>query len=149
MRTGKTLIRLGRCPGWSESSLGTHSFCWFCHVVTHFYFNFHHVAFIFYYRPNKYRQILMYADDLVLMSASTEGLQKCLDDLHIYCKMWKLKVNTDKTKILIFNKSCKLIKKHHFVFESKALEIVKEFKYLGIIIKASGIFTKGISELSN
>ena len=33
MRTAKTLIRLGGCPGWSESSLGTHSFCWFCHVV--------------------------------------------------------------------------------------------------------------------
>ena len=27
----KTLIRLGRCPGWSESSLGAQSFCWFCH----------------------------------------------------------------------------------------------------------------------
>ena len=24
-----------RCPGWSESSLGAHSFCWFCHVVAH------------------------------------------------------------------------------------------------------------------
>ena len=93
--------------------------------------------------------VLMYADDLVLMSASKEGLQKCLDDLNIYCKKWKLKVNTDKTKILIFIKSGRLIKKHHFVFESEALEIVKEFKYLGIIIKASGIFTKGISELSN
>ena len=34
-RTAKTLIRLGRCPGWSESSLGAHSFCWFCHVVAH------------------------------------------------------------------------------------------------------------------
>ena len=33
MRTAKTLIRLGGCPGWSESSLGTHSFCWFCHVT--------------------------------------------------------------------------------------------------------------------
>ena len=33
-RTAKTLIRLGRCPGWSESSLGAQSFCWFCHVVT-------------------------------------------------------------------------------------------------------------------
>ena len=33
MRTAKTLIRLGGCPGWSESSLGTHSFCWFCHVM--------------------------------------------------------------------------------------------------------------------
>ena len=30
-RTAKTLIRLGRCPGWSESSLGAQSFCWFCH----------------------------------------------------------------------------------------------------------------------
>ena len=25
MRTGKTLIRLGGCPGWSESSLGAHA----------------------------------------------------------------------------------------------------------------------------
>ena len=54
--------------------------------------------------------VLMYADDLVLMSASKEGLQKCLDYLNIYCKKWKLKVNTDKTKILIFNKSGRLIK---------------------------------------
>ena len=32
-RTAKTLIRLGGCPGWSASSLGAHSLCWFCHVV--------------------------------------------------------------------------------------------------------------------
>ena len=25
----RLLIRLGGCPGWSESSLGAHSFCWF------------------------------------------------------------------------------------------------------------------------
>ena len=38
MRTTKTLIRLGGCPGWSESSLGTQPFCWFffCHVAAHF-----------------------------------------------------------------------------------------------------------------
>ena len=33
--TAKTLIRLGGCPGWSESSLGTQSLCWFCHVAAH------------------------------------------------------------------------------------------------------------------
>ena len=33
--TAKTLIRLGGCPGWAESSLGAHSFCWFCHVAAH------------------------------------------------------------------------------------------------------------------
>ena len=27
------LSRLGGCPGWSESSLGVQSFCWFCHEV--------------------------------------------------------------------------------------------------------------------
>ena len=35
MRTANTLIRLGGCPGWSESSLGAHSFFWFCHVAAH------------------------------------------------------------------------------------------------------------------
>ena len=35
MRTAKTLIGLGGCQGWSESSLGAHSFCWFCHVTAH------------------------------------------------------------------------------------------------------------------
>ena len=34
----KTLIRLGECPGWSESSLGAQSFCWFCHEVAHIKF---------------------------------------------------------------------------------------------------------------
>ena len=26
-------------PGWSESSLGAHSFCWFCHVVAQLFFS--------------------------------------------------------------------------------------------------------------
>ena len=39
MRTAKTLFRPGGCPGWSESSLGTHSFCWFCPEVAHFCLN--------------------------------------------------------------------------------------------------------------
>ena len=30
----RKLIRLGGCPGWSESSLGAQSFCCFCHEAT-------------------------------------------------------------------------------------------------------------------
>ena len=33
----RRLIRLGGCPGWSESSLGAHSLCWFCHVTAHIF----------------------------------------------------------------------------------------------------------------
>ena len=29
---------------------------------------------------------LMYADDLIILSLSHEGLQKCLDELNRYCK---------------------------------------------------------------
>ena len=29
----RSLIKLGRCPGWSESSQGAPSLCWFCHVA--------------------------------------------------------------------------------------------------------------------
>ena len=32
---GKTLIRLVRCPGLSEFSLGAQSFYWFCHMAAH------------------------------------------------------------------------------------------------------------------
>ena len=35
MRRAKTLIKLGGCAGWSESSLGAQPFCWFCHVAGH------------------------------------------------------------------------------------------------------------------
>ena len=42
--------------------------------------------------------VIMYADDLVLMSQTKEGLQKCLDRLYEYCQKWKLVVNTDKKK---------------------------------------------------
>ena len=42
MWTAKTLIRLGGCPGWSESSLGAQSLCWLCHVAAHFPFELIH-----------------------------------------------------------------------------------------------------------
>ena len=35
MRTAKPLIRLGGCPGWSESSLGAQPLCWFCRAAAH------------------------------------------------------------------------------------------------------------------
>ena len=34
----RRLIRLGRYPGWSESSLGAEPLCWFCHEMAHMLF---------------------------------------------------------------------------------------------------------------
>ena len=47
--------------------------------------------------------ILLYADDIVLLSQSKEALQSSLNILHNFCSSWKLQVNTSKSKIIIFN----------------------------------------------
>ena len=49
--------------------------------------------------------IILYADDTVLLSESAEGLQLALIYFEEYCDIWKLKVNTSKTTIVIFSKN--------------------------------------------
>ena len=64
----------------------------------------------------------------VLLSNSSDGLQQALNDLSGYCTEWKLKVNSSKTKVIIFSKrKPKIMPK--LVFDNKLLEIVTEFKY--------------------
>ena len=48
--------------------------------------------------------VILYADDTVIMSESAEGLQQALSVFEKYCNLWKLTVNTTKTKIVIFSK---------------------------------------------
>ena len=49
-----------------------------------------------------YINSLSFADDLVILSESAEGLQQALNKLELYCHKWQLTVNINKTKILIF-----------------------------------------------
>ena len=46
--------------------------------------------------------LLLYADDLMLMSTSAAGLQKQLDALVSFCDELQLTVNLSKTKIVVF-----------------------------------------------
>ena len=76
---------------------------------------------------------LIYADDLVIMSTSAEGLQQCLNKLATYCNKWKLQANLKKTKVILFNRQGSLIKKHNFLFKSNNIEVTKQYKYLGFM----------------
>ena len=53
---------------------------------------------------------LMYADDLILLSETNEGLQAQINKLNDYCEKWKLEINEKKSKVMIFNRGNKLIK---------------------------------------
>ena len=52
---------------------------------------------------------LLYAD-IVIMSLSEEGLQKCPDELNKFYKEWKLTISMKKTKCITFQKQNKVIK---------------------------------------
>ena len=47
---------------------------------------------------------LLYADDIVLFADSKAELQTSLNVLYEYCQKWKLVVNTNKTKLMVFKK---------------------------------------------
>ena len=47
---------------------------------------------------------LLLANDLVLLSKTKKGIQEQIDILAGYYDNWKLKVNIEKTRVIIFNK---------------------------------------------
>ena len=47
---------------------------------------------------------LLYADDVILLSESAEGLQRGLDCMYEFCNTWRLKLNVNKSKIVIFKR---------------------------------------------
>ena len=44
---------------------------------------------------------ISWADDLILMSLSRQGMQNCIDRLENYCKKWGLEINENKTKCMV------------------------------------------------
>ena len=82
--------------------------------------------------------ILLYADDIILLGKTPEDLQKALSVLEEYCMRWKLKVNTDKTKIMIFRKGGRIPNNINFIYKNESIEIVNKFCYLGIVFTSGG-----------
>ena len=70
--------------------------------------------------------LLLYADDIVIFSNTSDGFQRGLNVLSDYCNKWNLMVNVDKTKIMVFRKGGNLPRNLDFMFEGKKIEIVKK-----------------------
>ena len=48
--------------------------------------------------------IILFADDKVVFAKSPHALQSLLSDVENYCTTWGIKINTNKTKVMIFEK---------------------------------------------
>ena len=91
---------------------------------------------------------LMFADDILLLSETPEGLQNSINKLNSYCNKWQLTINTQKTKIMVFQQKNILYNKYDFYLNGDKLEKVLKYKYLGNIIEASGKLTSSHTELA-
>ena len=82
--------------------------------------------------------LFLYADDITLIANDKENLQLSLNILENYCKRWKLKVNTQKIKVMVFRKGGRLRDNISFNFDGAELEIVNTFVYLGVTFTSGG-----------
>jgi hypothetical protein len=104
-------------------------------------------------KQNRYKQFLIlyyytglklhytYADDTVLLAESAEELQSELNYFYEYCEKWNLKVNTNKSKVMVFSKG-RLPINLNFKMNNMELEIVSEFIHLGTMFQRTGSFKK-------
>ena len=80
----------------------------------------------------------LYADDLVIVSQNSEGLQRCLNKVHDFARGKHLTISVKKSKTMIFNPTGKFLQ-NRFNLNNENLEAVQSFCYLGFDVKCSGI----------
>ena len=90
---------------------------------------------------------LLYADDLIILSRSKLGLQNCLNVLSSFCETWMLKINSKKTKIMIFQKRPRKSTDINFNIGTESIEIAQEYTYLGTRLTPTGNFTLALEHL--
>ena len=92
--------------------------------------------------------VLMYADDMVLLADSKEGLQRSIDAAFEYSRKWRFLFNVgkDKTEIMIFHGQGASKKRKGeeveggWVLGGKRIGIVQKYVYLGVGIDSKGTF---------
>ena len=75
---------------------------------------------------------LMYADDVSSFADTVCRLQKQIDSISNFCKELNMKINIEKTKIIVFRNGGALKNSEKWLLEGKRIEVVSFYKYLGV-----------------
>ena len=78
--------------------------------------------------------ILAYADDIVLLAPSLNGLQKLIDTLGESIKKIQLNINAKKSKYIVLKKNKRDVTESSVKFYDEIIDRVSQCKYLGIIL---------------
>ena len=91
---------------------------------------------------------LIWADDLVILSETEKGLQNMLKNLSFYANENRMKINFDKTKCMIFNKTGKFMRRN-FEMGQEIIHSTNFYKYLGFVMTPSGEINTGLKDLKD
>ena len=76
--------------------------------------------------------LLLFADDIVLLSETAVGLQTQLNSLFNAASRLELKVNMSKSNVMVFRKGGHLASYERWTYGDKYISVVNSYKYLGI-----------------
>ena len=80
---------------------------------------------------NTFINILLYADDIILLANNEEDLQSLLFIVENWCKRWRLEINLTKTNIMHVWGVHKKQSKFMFLFDKRPIMYCRDYKYLG------------------
>ena len=83
---------------------------------------------------------VLYADDVCLLAPTQKAMQTLLDACSEYAHTWCIKYNHKKTKVMYLGKNHDSFTCAPLTLNNAPLEFVKEFKYLGVLIKSENVF---------
>ena len=87
---------------------------------------------------------LKFADDIVIVAEEEKELGNMIASLEKYVEKNKLTVNIGKSKIMIFKRGGKNKKGQKWKYNNQEMEIVKEYKYLGVWFSTGNTVEKHI-----
>ena len=93
--------------------------------------------------------ILLYADDIVLLAKNEEDLQFLLLIVENWCLKWRLEVNLTKTNIMHVRPKRKCQSMFMFIFDRKPVPYCTSYKYLGCTLNESVDFNFTVQMLAD
>jgi hypothetical protein len=91
-------------------------------------------------------KLLLYTDDLALMSETPQGLQKQIDVLSEFCVERQSVINVSKTKVVVFEKCHNAAPE--FTYKGTTIEQVQSFRYMGLELHSTRGMVIAIDKLT-
>ena len=95
--------------------------------------------------------LLLYADDIVLIAESPDGMQKQLDALHKFAEDSGLSVSLGKTKVVVFNTTPQWVRRSapKFAYGQDIVEYTDTYTYLGVVFTGPKFTLKKAADIQS